>query len=1531
MLLALLLALNAAAGTLYVDLHSTNPVSPYSDWSTAATNIQDAVDAAGTGDLVLVNDGVYQTGGRVVYGALTNRLAVTNAVTVQSVNGAAATIINGYQVPGTTNGDSAVRCVYLTNGAALIGFTLTNGATRMYGDGVGERSGGGILCATNSAVLVSNCCLAGNAANVFGGGAYGGLLTGCTFSGNAANSGGGAAYATVQNGVFLSNAATAGGGVYRCTLSDCTLATNSVHFSSGSAVGGGAMYSTVSRCTLIGNTGSKGAGSYYGALYNCTLVGNSASDSGGGSYGSSLSNCSLEGNSAAWAGGGACGCSAVSNCVFRGNSSLQGGGAALSTLYGCLLTRNLAIGSPGVGGGAISCTLHNCTVARNSANLSTGGAYTCTLNNCIIYYNIGGGADPNYAGGTLNYCCTLPQPLAGVGNIQTEPRFASASHISAVSPCVGAGGAAYASGTDIDGEAWGAPPSIGCDEVWTGSATGAVSVAIEIAFTDFAVGSAMALDGNIEGRVTASRWDFGDGTSLSNQPYASHAWLAPGDYAVVLSAYNDTYPGGISSTAVVHVLAQSVYYVDLNSPGPVIPYSSWATAATNLQDAVDAAPPGALVLVTNGTYGSGGHAVFGALTNRLAVTRPLTVQSVNGPGMTVIQGYRVPGTTNGDGATRCAYLTNGAALVGFTLTGGATRASGDSSSERSGGGVYCESPLAVVSNCVLTANAASSGGGGAFGGGLYGCLLSNNWSSSNGGGACFSWMSNCTLTVNSGALGGGAYSGNLTDCSLIRNSGALGGGANGASLRRCTLMGNSANNGGGSYSGTLMNCVLTNNMAITNGGGAYSGTLVNSTLIGNTADAGGGACSSTLTGCALVGNSALNTGGGATSANLTNCTVTGNSAAAVGGGLNYCTSANCLVYYNRAATYPNWSQGSFNYCLTTPLPAGTGNIDAEPQLASTWHLSIGSPCRSAGNTACATGADLDGESWANPPAIGCDELYPGASVGELGITIQACYTNVATGFLVDLLCQTKGPTTSSWWEFDDGTVLSNCPYTSHAWSVPGDHLVTLRAYNNSNPVGSAATLVVRVVTPPVHYVSVTSGTPLAPYTSWSTAARSIQDAVDATVVPGALVLVTNGIYTSGGRVVYGAMSNRVAVTRPVLVQSVNGPGSTVIQGFQVPGTTNGDGAVRCAYLTNGGALVGFTLRLGATRKSGDSVLENCGGGVWCASSASILSNCLLVANAAGNVGGGAFSGTLHTCTLAFNSAINYGGGAYLSMLNRCLLATNSTQMWSGGADSGILNQCLLVGNSAWYAGGGAHAATLNNCTLVANWAYSLGGGADYSTLNNCILYYNRAPSNTNANGSALSYCCTTPLPAGPGNFTNAPLLVDVAGGNYRLQANSPCVNAGLNAYVTNCTDLDGNSRISGGTVDVGAYEFQNPASTISYAWLQQYGLPADGTADTADSDLDGMNSWQEWRAGTDPTNAMSVLQMLAPTNGAVGVTVTWQSVTNRSYYLQRSLNLSAQPPFVNVQSNIVGQAGTTSYTDTNGVGAGPFFYCVGVQ
>ena len=124
---SIVLALNASAAVRYVNLNSANPASPYLTWATAATNIQVAIDVSTAGDEIVVTNGVYGTGARIAsFGS--NRVAVTKPVTVRSVNGPAVTVIRGHQVPGTVLGLSAVRCAYLTNGAALIGFTLTNGA-----------------------------------------------------------------------------------------------------------------------------------------------------------------------------------------------------------------------------------------------------------------------------------------------------------------------------------------------------------------------------------------------------------------------------------------------------------------------------------------------------------------------------------------------------------------------------------------------------------------------------------------------------------------------------------------------------------------------------------------------------------------------------------------------------------------------------------------------------------------------------------------------------------------------------------------------------------------------------------------------------------------------------------------------------------------------------------------------------------------------------------------------------------------------------------------------------------------------------------------------------------------------------------------------------------------------------------------------------------------------------------------------------------------------------------------------------------
>ena len=71
----------------------------------------------------------------------------------------------------------------------------------------------------------------------------------------------------------------------------------------------------------------------------------------------------------------------------------------------------------------------------------------------------------------------------------------------------------------------------------------------------------------------------------------------------------------------------ATHYVDAKSASPTPPFSTWATAATNIQDAVDTALAGDEIVVTNGIYGRGGRAVYGTMTNRVAVDKPLVLRS----------------------------------------------------------------------------------------------------------------------------------------------------------------------------------------------------------------------------------------------------------------------------------------------------------------------------------------------------------------------------------------------------------------------------------------------------------------------------------------------------------------------------------------------------------------------------------------------------------------------------------------------------------------------------------------------------------------------------------------------------------------------------------------------------------------------------------------------------------------------------------------------------------------------------------------
>jgi len=185
------------------------------------------------------------------------------------------------------------------------------------------------------------------------------------------------------------------------------------------------------------------------------------------------------------------------------------------------------------------------------------------------------------------------------------------------------------------------------------------------------------------------------------------------------------------------------------STNPVPPFTNWATAATNIQQAVSAAAAGDDVVVTNGIYGA------------VNVDKPLSLRSVNGPKVTIIDPVRL---------CRCAWLTNGTRLVGFCLRRGVADAFG--------GGVLCASSDVYLTNCVITDNMVatnSSGtilgsGGGVYGGTLYNCLVVSNSAAVSGGGAAASTLYNCTVNDNrANRYGGGVDGSALTNCIVYFN------------------------------------------------------------------------------------------------------------------------------------------------------------------------------------------------------------------------------------------------------------------------------------------------------------------------------------------------------------------------------------------------------------------------------------------------------------------------------------------------------------------------------------------------------------------------------------------------------------------------------------------------------------------------------------------------------------------------------------------------------------------------------------------
>ncbi len=163
-----------------------------------------------------------------------------------------------------------------------------------------------------------------------------------------------------------------------------------------------------------------------------------------------------------------------------------------------------------------------------------------------------------------------------------------------------------------------------------------------------------------------------------------------------------------------------------------------------------------------------------------------------------------------------------------------------------------------------------------------------------------------------------------------------------------------------------------------------------------------------------------------------------------------------------------------------------------------------------------------------------------------------------------------------------------------------------------------------------------------------------------------------------------------------------------------------------------------------------------------------------------------------------------------------------------------------------------------------------------------------------------------------------------------LRYGSPGIDAGTDLSATLTTDLDGNPRPLDGNgdgiaaFDMGAYEF-NAQALIPQDWLTEHGLDAsDPQVAWANPDRDRFNTFEEWLADTDPTNADSRLQIVSITKHSPAM-ISFPSSANRTYTLLRTTTL--HPPHwtpVPGAQGIPGNGGVLTLTDAE-ESAGQFY------
>ena len=238
------------------------------------------------------------------------------------------------------------------------------------------------------------------------------------------------------------------------------------------------------------------------------------------------------------------------------------------------------------------------------------------------------------------------------------------------------------------------------------------------------------------------------------------------------------------------------------------------------------------------------------------------------------------------------------------------------------------------------------------------------------------------------------------------------------------------------------------------------------------------------------------------------------------------------------------------------------------------------------------------------------------------------------------------------------------------------------------------------------------------------------------------------------------------------------------------------------------SIVGSTAVLADFTITGGNAYD--GGGIYCTSSAPTIRDNIITGNVSETYGGGIScnysSAVIMNNTITSNSAY-YGGGISFDRYTSSVIKGNN-----------------ISGNSAEEGGGIGcftfSSPSITNNTISRNSAGTNGGGVycyyvSSPTVTNTIIWDNTASTDPNISvysaDPLFNYCDVQGNWEGEGNIDADPLFVAPDSGDFHLQSNSPCIDAGDPE-----SPLDPDGTIS----DMGAYYFHQSSCDSGFVEIE---------------------------------------------------------------------------------------------------------------